>query len=114
MGLTLKDIRTAKRTVAIDLTEFGYEGCDPLEVTYKTNFWSGTAQKQFVGSEGLVGDSIADLLANSIVEWNLTDDGTPVPVSAEVLNDLNFALVRGILDAMIEGISPNPLKTSGS
>jgi hypothetical protein len=41
----------------------------------------------------------AEMLAGQIVSWNITDDGEPVPVSAEVLIDMDPAMFTAIVTA---------------
>jgi hypothetical protein len=113
-GLCLADIRNATKTISIDLAEYGFEGAEPLEVTFRTNFWTAKAQEEYVVEGNKVAESDIALLLESVKSWNLTDEGESVPITKEILTDvLGFNLVHGIVNEMIESIYPNRT-TSGT
>lgn len=112
-GLALADILSAQKTITIDLSRYGYEGCEPLSITFRTNFWTAAAQARYFADGVRLQDSTYDLLRESILSWNLTNDGEPCPISNETFDLLNFDLWLGIVQEMIQAVSPNPT-TSGS
>lgn len=108
-GLTLKAIMTNKSTVKIDLEEYGFAGVEPLEVTFRTNFWTMAAQNKYLEDGRTLGEIDIELLMDAVTGWNLTDDGEVVPITEAVLRDsIGYGIVRGVIRAMIAAVSPNP------
>lgn len=106
-GLSLADIRNAKKTIAIDLQEIGFEGLDPLEVTFKTNFWTPIARQQYIDPAIPVDASNTELLVNSLLAWNLTDNGESVPICEESLKQISAAILDATVQAMLRAVRPN-------
>lgn len=61
-------------------------------------------------------DSVYETLAGRIVEWNLeTEDGAPVPVSAEAIAEQDIEFVMELVKAMVgEYDVPDPLPVPSS
>lgn len=107
-GLRLADIRNATKTIAIDLSEYGFEGVEPLEITFKTNFWTAERQNIYWAEDKTLSQSDIELLCEYVTKWNLSDDGKPMAISNDTFDKLNFTIVHGIVTEMIRAISPNP------
>lgn len=75
-----------------------------LEIQVKRLTVRQLTQVQKLG-EKLTESTIAELiviLSKSIIKWNLEEDGVPLDVSVEVLQDVDIALVQAVIETWIE------------
>lgn len=118
MTFELRHLQTDKRTVCRDV------GGDELRVTYRPGAVSHRLLAQFrsASAAAAAGDEFAEVetidaliafLADAIIEWNVTDNGTPVPVSRDTLSALPLEAVGIVWTAIQEDIAA-PGKASSS
>ena len=96
------DLQNLTPTVTV---RFELPGCDPIEftVTYRLNV---LARKRLQGI--MEKDDFVDQLLDLIERWDLEDDdGTPVPVTKETLEELPMPVLMSIFDAIIEHARPD-------
>jgi hypothetical protein len=57
---------------------------------------------------GEVSETLAKTFAPLVASWDLTDDGKPVPISADALMDVPVDILAGVTSAIGEAQRPNP------
>lgn len=83
---------------------------EKLKVKYKTNLMSDEMQEK-VRSILDEDEALRNIVADTIVEWDMSDDdGIPVECSADILKLIDTRVVAGLWQAMVEDSRPN-LKT---
>lgn len=96
-----------KRTVYRMVFDGQYEG---LEVSIRSASTgvlldvaplAETATKQQNPSPDII-IKLADAVVASVISWNITEDGSPVPVSRETILDLDFTLFMAIMENWVE------------
>lgn len=115
-GITLAEIRSAKASVQIDLALYGFEGVtEPLTLYFKPTFWNDETRTKFSPSKETpeadpksIEQINAEIVAESALGWDLTDNGEPLPVTVDTLRGLlGDAVTDGLLVKMIERVHPN-------
>lgn len=110
------DTRTVSKEVNGDLLEVTYRPgavSHKLLASFRTAATSTAANAEFAEVEVI--ETLIGFLADTIIEWNVTDDGKPVEVSVETLSALPLEIV-GILWTTIQEDIGDPgkaRKTSG-
>lgn len=106
----------ARRAILVDLLDSGLPE-DQLRVVYNPSEMKGSRLKALqITSDSKDLDAIFDALARILVEWDLLDDDDQViPITAEVLGDLNpLALFRIQVGISRDLGNPTMVARSGS
>ncbi len=107
-GLTLADILNSRKTISIDLEAIGFEGVEPMEVTFRTNFWTPEVRQRYLDSKTDVDTSNIEVLKAALIAWNCTDDGEALPINEENLRKLSSAILDTMVQEMLKAVRPNP------
>jgi hypothetical protein len=86
-------------SLAKDKRELEFEfGGMTMPITYKPSVMTGRFAQQL--SDGETIEDLTEMVEQVIVDWDLKDGDTPVPVSAEALALLPTAMLKKMLDAI--------------
>lgn len=105
MPIKLSQYREATRPVAIPV------GSDTLTVHYKFGLFTARFQQEMEGDKNATVRALVTLLA----DWDLLgDDGQPLAITEDILEDVGYALLNQIFKALLDDLVPNAPSGDGS
>lgn len=83
-------------------------GGHSIEVTFKKAFWTCENEAAYFDGEGRYSQKNIALFCSAVTGWNVTDDsGATLPITPEIVSQLDTYLIDAIVTAMIKAVNPN-------
>jgi len=77
-----------------------------IRIVFDADFYTPEIEESLSASDRPV-SALASALSRCVVEWDITDNGKPVPIDERVLRSFGVGLLSAIAQAVFEASTPN-------
>jgi hypothetical protein len=100
------DIGTAKQVLATTTLEYGDGPDNTVTITYRKRLVQSELLNLTEGTEIEQARTLRNSLAELIADWDITDNGEPLPPSLAVLKHIELDFLLAVFHAIVDHATP--------